>query len=342
MLRIGVIGTGHWGENHVRVLKSLAAIGECNLVGIADVNPAKKQLAKQYDVTYYPDFKKLVKDLDAVVVAVPAGSLAEIARYCLQMGKHALVEKPFALSMADGEELVRLANKQKLRLMVGHIFLYTPQMQKIKTLIKNNTLGKIFYAYSQRLNLGIIRQDVNALWNFAPHDISIFIHIFNTVPIKVWTTGRAYLQERVEDVVFLGMEFPSGALVNSHLSWIDPVKTKKVTLVGDKSMLVWDDTSLGESLRLYNRSFVLPEKNQYLKSDHGFGEFKLTVKYGDEQIPYIRPQEPLKTELKHFIETIKNGTKPLTGGRHALAVLKVLTHAQKSLDKGGIEVKIHD
>lgn len=338
MIKIGVVGAGHWGQNHIRVLNSLASTKECNFIGICDADSSKEYLSRQNNNYFFTDYKKLADFVDCVVVVTPANLLYEVSSYFLSKGKHVLVEKPFSLNLKDGNFLVNISIRKKLVLMVGHIFLYTQQMRKIEELLNQKTLGNIFYAYSQRLNLGIIRNDVNALWNFGPHDISIFLHIFNCLPKKIQALGKAYLQSKVEDVVFLQMEFPTGALVNCHLSWVDPVKTRKVTIVGDKGMIVWDDTSLDQSIRVYNKKIKVDNISN--KKGLNFGEFKSIISHGDEVIPYIAHEEPLRNELLHFINCIKEGKKTLTDGEHALNVLKVLLYAQESLENGGEKVVI--
>ncbi len=338
MVKIGVIGAGYWGKNHIRVLSQLSSLEQCQFVAIADIDTSKKKLASQYRVEFYSRFEELNDLVDAVIVCTPAKDLARISTFFLKQGKHVLVEKPFALNLKDAHQMIQLANENKLCLMVGHIFLYTPQMKKIEQLLNKGKLGNIFYGFAQRLNSGIIRKDVNALWNFAPHDIAIFLHLFKKTPIKVWAHGSSYLQRKVEDVVFLGMEFSDRTLVYNHISWVDPIKTRRVVLVGDKGMLVWDDTSTDESVKIYHRGLVsdYPTENT-VKS---FGEFKMELRYGDIEIPYIAAQEPLQTEVAHFISCIKKKTNPKTDGDHALRVLEVLLAAQKSLDKGGSVVEL--
>lgn len=336
MIKIGVIGAGHWGQNHIRVLNNIASLKECNFIGICDQDIRRDYLSLQNNNYFFTDYRRLADFVDGVVVATPANTLYEISNYFLSRGKHVLVEKPFALNLKDGESLVNLSKKKKLVLMVGHVFMYSKQLQKIDELLKQKVLGNIFYAYSQRLNLGIIRQDVNALWNFGPHDISIFVHLFKSIPKKVQALGKAYLQNRVEDVVFLQMEFPLGELVNCHLSWVDPVKTRKVMMVGDRGMIVWDDTSTDQSIRLYNKKIVVDEPST--KKDLSFKEFKSYISHGDEIIPYIQNEEPLKNELLHFINCIRDNKRPLTDGDHALDVLRVLLSAQASLESGGKKI----
>ena len=338
MVKIGVVGAGHWGQNHIRVLNNLASTKECNFIGICDADKNKEYLSRQNNNYFFTDYKKLADFVDCVIVATPANLLYEVSSYFLSRGKHVLVEKPFSLNLKDGNTLVNIGRRKKLVLMVGHIFLYTRQMRKIDELLNQKILGNVFYAYSQRLNLGIIRQDVNALWNFGPHDISIFLHIFGSVPKKVQAWGKAYLQNKVEDVVFLQMEFQSGTLVNCHLSWVDPIKTRKVTIVGDKGMVVWDDTSLDQSIRIYNKQILV--KNVSDKKSVSFQEFKSLISHGDEVIPYIPQEEPLRNELIHFIGCIKENKRALTDGTHALNVLKVLLCAQESLENGGKKVSI--
>jgi predicted dehydrogenase len=336
MVKVGVIGTGYWGKNHVRVFSDL----NCELIGIADVDVSKRSLADKYGISFKKSYRQLLKDVDAVSIATPAAKLYPIARTCLNQGKHVLVEKPFVFKEKQAEELISLAKKRNLVLMVGHVFLYNPAVRKIKEYLESGNLGEIFYVYSQRLNLGIIRQDVNALWNFAPHDLSILFYFFNLFPKRVIACGGTFLQKNVEDVVFLVLEYPNGLLANIHLSWIDPLKVRRMTVVGSQKMLVYDDTDIDAPIKIFNKGVVLPERWTKTKDWNNFGEFKMKLKFGDTVIPYIEPQEPLRLEFQDFLTSIEEGRQPLSSGEEALKVIKVLRAAQKSLRKGGKPVEI--
>ncbi len=331
MTRVGVIGYGYWGPNLVRNFNRLSDLKVC--CDLDDGNLAKiKSLYPS--VTTCRDFDEMLgMEIDAVVIATSVPTHYELAKKALESGKHVFVEKPITLSSETAEELVRLADERDLRLMVGHLLEYHPAVNAVKDYIDEGELGEIRYVYSQRLNLGKVRQDENALWSLAPHDISIILYLLGEEPDEVTCRGESYLTEGVQDVVFATMHFGSGKLANVHVSWLDPHKMRKITVVGTKKMLVFDDMESSDKIWIYDKGVATGEG--YLS----YGE-DVRLRFGDVTIPYVPMSEPLATECKHFLDCIASGETPRSDGRDGLRVLKVLEAAQASLEKRGVPVQI--
>jgi len=271
-------------------------------------------------------------DLDAVVVAVDAPFHYELAKASLAAGKHTYVEKPLTLVASQSQELVDLAEKNGLKLMVGHLLEYHPAIAYMKQKIDDGSMGKSLYLYSQRLNLGIVRQKENAWWSLAPHDISVACYLFGAQPVSISATGYAYLQNDVEDVVFACLRFADGRMAHIHVSWLDPHKIRKVTLVGDQKMIVFDDMEAAEKVRVYDKGAVVNSVDSYVEA--------ITLRTGDILIPKVPGGEPLKTECQHFIDAIANDTTPRSDGYDGLRVVKVLEAGSTSLALGGQPVEI--
>lgn len=332
-VRIGLIGYGYWGPNLARNFHYLP---EAWLVACADSDPARVQEAARL----YPlkqattDYRAVIANptLDAVVIATPVRSHYEIARAALEAGKHVLVEKPLAMSSHEARELIELARRCQRVLMVGHTFEYNPAVWKIKELLAAGALGQLFYVYSNRVNLGRVQRDVNALWSIAPHDISILLYLLDTLPETVSAYGGTFVSAGVEDVVFVLLTFPNHVLAHIHASWLDPSKTRQMTLVGSEKMIVYDDIDPEAKLKIY-------DKGVYKRGD-AFGEFQLRVHSGDIHIPKIDLTEPLRLECAHFIECIRDHKPPRTDGENGLRVVRVLEAAQQSLEQNGMTVSI--
>jgi predicted dehydrogenase len=257
--------------------------------------------------------------------------------------KHVLVEKPLAKSSAECRTLVALSAELGLTLMVGHVFLYNAAVRQVKAYIDSGELGDVYYVCSQRLNLGIVRQDVNALWNFAPHDVSILNYWLGARPVGVSTRGFSYLQPGVEDVVFMTIDYPGGVGANVHISWLDPRKVRAMTVVGSKKMVVYDDVDSDAPLMIYDKGITrhaLPPEMQVPATPGGFGEFRFLTRAGDVVIPRFDQSEPLRAECRHFIECIQRGDTPVSDGLEALRVVEVLEAAQESLARGGEWVEL--
>lgn len=332
MLTVGVIGTGYWGKNLVRTFHDMES---ARLKYIADnSSETLSSIAKSYpDVLPTNDFHAILQDsqVDAVVIAAPAVHHFEIARDALLHGKHVYVEKPMTLRVEHAQELVELADRRKLILMVGHLLLYHPCITAMKEYITNGEIGDIFYLYSQRLNLGKVRSDENALLSFAPHDISVALHLLGDEPTSVSACGQCYLQKDIEDVVFLTMYFQNKSIAHIHVSWLDPHKVRRTTVVGSKKMVVFDDMEPQEKVKMYDKG--VDRSGEY----GSYGEY-LSLRNGNIFIPDIRMTEPLKLECDHFIECIMSGRTPESDGRNGLLVTKVLDAGQRSLGEGGVPV----
>ncbi len=334
IVTLGVAGVGGWGKNLARNYSQLRS---ARVKYICDLDKSKLDaIEAQFPVEQATtEFDDLTADpeVDAVVIATPAPTHFELCRRVLLAGKDAFVEKPFVLSADEAQQLISLADEQKRILMVGHLLEYHPVVQRLKVMIDAGELGEIRYIYSQRLNLGTVRQDENALWNFAPHDISVILFLLGLCPTHVSATGQSYLQKGVEDVVFLSLDFGKKAMGHVHVSWLDPHKTRRITIVGSKRMAVFDDLEPNEKLRIY-------DKGAELNPDYdSFAEY-VGLRFGDITVPYIRVGEPLRDECKHFLQCVRDRKQPLSDGLDGLRVVRVLEAAQRSLRQQGAPVSI--
>ncbi len=334
MLKIGLIGAGNWGRNHLRVLSSLPDV---ELVGVCDLDPRVRARVEAHypGVWVTPEADELIRKTDALVIASSAKSHYPLARRALELGRAVFVEKPLALSAAEGEELVRLAEKQGLILMVGHLLLFHPGVLKLKEIVQRGELGEVYYLYSQRLNLGRIRRDENVMWSLAPHDLSVANFLLEQRPLRVSATGKAFIQPHLEDVAFLVVEYEH-ALAHVHVSWLDPHKIRSLTVVGSEKMAVFDDMQPEEKLKIYDKG-VDPRA---LHEPETLPPGAIAVRYGDIHSPKIEMQEPLKLELSHFVESVKTGKRPRSDGREALQVLRILDAAQRSMQGGGEWIRL--
>ncbi len=330
MTAIGMIGAGSWGINWVR---TLAAMPECELRWCCDLNEAcLKRVRQQFpQVQTTSRLEDLLQDssLDGVVIATIAPTHFEVARRCLEAGKHVMVEKPMTLTTADAIALTELARKKQRHLMVGHLLEYHPAVNYIKRMIDSGELGEVYYLYSQRLNYGTVRSGENTWWSLAPHDISVACRLLGAWPVAVQCRGQNIVQPTIADVVFGTLEFPGGHLAHIHVSWLDPHKTRKLTVVGSKKMVVFDDTLPAYKVTVYDKSFQL---NQKLET---YADW-IALRQGDIVTPRIDGTEPLQREARHFLECIQKGTRPLSDGESGTLVVSVLEHGQKSLESGSV------
>jgi predicted dehydrogenase len=335
MINIAVVGCGYWGPN---LLRNYVSLSDCRVGKICDVDASRLSHLK----SLYPfvkttqDFNEVIKDpeIDAVVIATPVRFHFEMANASLKAEKHTFVEKPMASSAVECEELLEIAENKNLTLMIGHTFIYSAPVQKMKEIIDSGGLGQVRYISSQRLNLGIFQKDINVAWDLAAHDISIILYIMKEPPVSVNCRGKAYVNDSIEDVINMTLNFAGGGLAIIQSSWLDPNKVRKVTVVGSKAMLVYDDLEPIEKIKIYDKRVEVPPHYDT------FAEFQYAYHYGDILSPYIKAVEPLKVESQHFLDCIKNGTKPLSSGRDGLKVVQVLEASSKSLKRGGAEVRI--
>lgn len=333
-VKVAVVGAGYWGVNHVR---SFARLPGCELVLVCDPDPKNRARAAGLCPTarFCDTYDEVLGDpsIDAVVLATPAVLHASQALAALAAGKHVLVEKPMALTTADAELLVERAESAGRTFMVGHLMLYHAAVLRLREMIQAGDIGEVYYLYALRVNLGRLRQDENAMWSLGPHDISIILYLLNQVPVTVAARGQSYLQPGVEDVVFLNLAFADGKMAQIQLSWLDPRKERRLTVVGERRMVELDDAHPTEKLRIYDKGFERPPEFTQ------FGEF-LTVRQGDIHIPHLDLPEPLQVECRHFISCIRTGQTPRSGAREGLQVIRVLAAAQRSLEKQGTPVPV--
>jgi len=332
MLNIAQIGVGYWGPN---LLRNLVANKRCKVPLVVDLSKERRD----YVGGLYPAIKvtnevgELFKNtgIDAVVLATPVATHFDLAMQALQAGKHILVEKPLARSVGEVEEIGEMARKKNRVVMTGHTFLFNPAVRYVKKLIDLGEIGDIRYLYSRRLNLGRIRSDVDALWNFAPHDISIIQYwLDDPTPLSVVRRGMAYIQNDIEDVVFMNIIYPNNIIANIHVSWLDPQRARTMTIVGSKKMVIYDDTAENK-VAIYDKGIdrmAVLGKNMDYDNQH-FQTF--SQRSGDVLLPKIDLIEPLKLEIEHFIDCIQNGTKCLTGVDHAKKVVEILSIGKREV-----------
>jgi predicted dehydrogenase len=334
MVNIGLVGVGYWGPNLARTFHDLPG---AKLLKIADRDAkALEKMSKLYpDAEMTREGSSVLNDskIDAVVLAVPPSLHFEFGKQALDAGKHLFVEKPLTLTAEDAERLVKLAQERQRVLMVGHLLKYHPAVKKLKDLVTTGTLGEIRYIYSRRLNLGKIRREENALWNFAPHDISVILYLLDKLPVEVSAVGASYLQKGIEDVSFINLVFPDEVMANLHVSWLDPHRRREFTIVGSKKMALFNDVSTMEKIRVYDKGV------SSVKTYESFGE-SLSIRMGDIWSPWVETTEPLKLECQHFIDCIVQGKQPLSDGMDGLHVVRILRAAQVSMERRGQPIKI--
>ena len=330
MIRLAVIGGGHWGANYLRIFHWIEGV---ETVYVCDRDPnvlarAKKQYPSLQTTS---DFSKILQDaaIQAVVIATPASTHEALLTSSLQAGKHVLVEKPLALNVPDAERVVRLAQEAKRVLMVGHTFLYNSAVRKMKELIQKGALGKIYYLHATRTHLGLIRNDVSALWDLAPHDVSIFSYLLDQEPRKVSAVGTACLKGGLHDVAFINLFYGDGVIGNIHLSWVDSNKLRQVAVVGSKARVLFDDLNTLERIRIFEKGVSID------KPYDSFGEFQLLLRDGDIISPKVDAEEPLRNVCLEFIECVKTGKRALADGMNGLRVIRTLCAMQKSIEREG-------
>ncbi len=333
---LGVAGTGAWGKNLVRAFSMQR---DCELRWLCDASEATlaATAARYPGVRSSTDFDDLLADpeLKAVVIATSAPSHADLARKALRAGRDVFVEKPLALSVADARELCELAEAEQRILMVGHLLVHHPAVRYLSDLMRSGELGQIRYLYAQRVNLGKVRSEENALWSFAPHDLSVIDLLLQERPRSVACRGACYLQPGIEDVVFLNLDFPSGVMAQIQLSWLDPHKLRRLTVVGSRKMVMFDDGHPTDKIWIYDKGVRGRDQAEF----DNYSEF-LSIRDGDTTIPRLDLKEPLACEAKHFLDRIRDRQTPATSGRDGLRVVEVLAAAQRSLEQRGVPVEL--
>ncbi|NQT14867.1 MAG: Gfo/Idh/MocA family oxidoreductase [Planctomycetes bacterium] len=325
IVELAVVGLGQWGKN---VVRSFSGTSHSNLAYVCDRRP---HLLERFR-SLYPqaaataDYQMILDDprVDAVALATPAPSHYELARSALLADKHVFVEKPITLTVEHAEELVEIADRLGRKLMVGHLLEYHPAVAVMKDQVVRGELGEVYYTYCTRLNLGVVRQNENAFWSLAAHDISVILYLFGEEPDRITASGACFLQEGIEDIVFANLHFPDGRIAQIHVSWLDPHKERKMVIVGSKKMLVFDDMHPSEKIRLFN-------KGASLEFSAATELQTICVRHGDIHIPHIGSQPPLDAETQHFVDSIRNDTTPRSDGRDGLRVVRVLEQVERQL-----------
>lgn len=336
-LGVAILGCGYWGINYVRVFNELP---QAQVVAACDQRQDRLQEVHQrfLGIELTSTFKDLLRrdDIEAIILCTPATTHYAIARSCLAAGKHVLVEKPITTKSTEAQELISLAEVQGVTLMVGHTFLYNMGIRKVKDFIDQDTTGRVYYLYSQRTNLGPIRQDVNAIWDLAPHDISIFNYLLDSTPTWVSATGSKVLRNCREDVGFISLGYEDGVVGHIHVSWANPNKVREVVVVGSNRRIVFDDLNSLKQVQIFEKGIVPAAAEA-----PSYGEYHFLIRDGDIISPRIEVSEPLKNQCAHFIECVTQNLQPLTCGRTGLEVVRVMESIDRSIELRGAPVELN-
>jgi len=340
VIRVGLIGLGYWGPNYARVVTELPDV---ELVAICDTSREALAFmqARTRHVRATTDVSDVLSagDVDALIVATPTTSHYRLALEALEAGKHVLCEKPLAATVTECDDLIAAADRSSRVLFVGHTFLFNPAVRRMHDLIEDGSIGRLLYAHAVRTGLGPIRQDVNVLWDLAPHDLSILFFLFGEEPISVSASGQPFLRDDVEDVVFAQLRFESGAIAGLHVSWIDPYKVRRLTAIGERRMVVFDDVAVDEKLKIFDKGASYEAVSESARGTE-FGEYRAIIRDGDIVIPKIPAQEPLKEQVAEFVRCCRSGERPLTDGAAGRRVVAVLEAATESLRASGAPVDV--
>ena len=332
---VAVVGCGYWGPNLIRNFRSLP---DCRLKVMCDLNRQRlKHLHQLYpEVELSSDYDAVLADpeINAVAIATAVRFHFPMAKASLLAGKHTFIEKPMAASVAECEELIEIAQKQGLILMIGHTFLYSPAVRKIKEIVKSGDIGDIRYISARRLNLGLFQKDINVAWDLAPHDISIILYIMDETPISVNCSGSAHVTPKIEDVTSMCLTFKRNRSAIIQSSWLDPRKVREMTIVGSRRMVVYDDVAQIEKLKIFDARVEIPPHYDT------FADFHYAYHYGDMYVPYIKQEEPLKIECQHFLDCINHKTKPISGGQQGLEMVRILEASSLSLKQQGTAIDL--
>jgi predicted dehydrogenase len=334
-IRVGAVGCGYWGPNLIRNFRQLP---DCQLKVICDASEQRLQHIRRLHpgVGTADRFEELLHnaEIDAVVIATPVRFHYEMAKACLSAGKHVFIEKPLARTVAEAQELVALADQQGLVIMVGHTFLFSPAVRRMKQIVDAGDIGEVQYISARRLNLGLFQKDINVAWDLAPHDLSILLHLLDQMPVSVSCQGDSHVTRNIEDVTMMYLTFPNNRCASIHCSWLDPKKVREMTVVGTKRMIVYDDMEPLDKLKIYDARVEAPPHYD------SFAEFTYSYHYGDAYVPCIKQEEPLKLECQHFLDCIRGECVPMAEGRRGLEVVSILEAAAESLRQHGVSVAI--
>ncbi|MDB6057555.1 MAG: Oxidoreductase domain protein [Verrucomicrobiales bacterium] len=334
-IKVGVVGCGYWGPNLIR---NFRALPDCSLKMMCDLSKDRlKHLRTLYpEVKGETDFNHMINGagLDAVVIATAVKTHYPMAKAALLAGKHTFIEKPMASSSEQCAELIEIAEKKGLTLMIGHTFLYSPAVKKIKEIVRNGDIGDIRYISARRLNLGLFQKDINVAWDLAPHDLSIILEIMGEPPLSVNCRGSAHVTPGIEDVTSMCLTFSNDRSALVHSSWLDPRKVREMTIVGSKRMIAYDDMEPLEKIRIFDARVERPPHYDT------FAEFHYAYHYGDVYVPYIKQEEPLRAECQHFLDCIRDGKQPTTHGRQGMELVKILEASSLSLAERGSPVRL--
>jgi predicted dehydrogenase len=331
MIRCGVIGYGYWGPNVVRNLRALDSL---ELAGICDQSEQARKRAKQAhpDIPVCADATEMLRSpgVDAIAIITPVWTHFELAKRALENGKHIFIEKPFTATARQAEELIELADRKNLQIMVDHTFLFTGAVKKINQLMQDGTLGKLLYYDSMRVNLGLFQHDVNVLWDLAPHDLSIVDYLIGASPEAVVATGEAHYNG-LTDVAFITAYYPGNVIAHINVNWLSPVKVRTTLIGGEKKMVVWNDLEADEKIRVYDRGVQMNNGN----SQEGVYDLLVSYRSGDMWAPKVEATEALKVELAYFAKCVETGETPFNDGRAGLRVVRTLEAAESSLTRKG-------
>ncbi len=335
MINIGVIGVGYWGPN---IIRNLMANKRFKVSRSADL----RQERLDYIAALYPtiksstDYREIIKDpsIDAVAICTPVFTHYEIAHAALQAGKHILIEKPMTSTSAEAQKLLELAEKKKLKILVDHTFLFTGAVRKIKEIVNSGELGDIYYFDSVRVNLGLFQHDINVVWDLAPHDISIMDHVINRKAVSITATGADHLGNGLEDVAYVNVFYPDNIIAHIHVNWLSPVKIRQTQISGTKKMIVWDDNSPSEKIKVYDKGIEVIQTTDQI--------YNTLIQYrtGDMYCPKIPQTEALAFEMDHFADCIEKNARPISDGYAGLRVVQILESSEKSIKSRGKEIKL--
>ncbi len=334
-LQVGVVGCGYWGP---KLMRNFYELPGSDLRLVCDLRPERlEHVQSLYGVQVTRSYQELLdSDVAAVAIATPVSTHYDLARAALEAGKDILVEKPLTANSQQAQELIDLAERNGRIIMVGHTYEYNPAVEYLRNLIVRGDLGTIYYVSATRVNLGIFQKDINVLWDLAPHDISILIYILGKLPATVSARGRAYVQRGIHDVAYVNLDFPDSVMADVRVSWLDPCKIRRITVVGSRKMVVYDDVEPVEKIKIYDKGVEVPPYSDTLE------EFHLSYRYGDITTPAISTEEPLRLECMHFLDCVRTRCQPRSDGHSGLRVVSILEAADHSLHNGGMREEIRN